>query len=356
MIRPLRLFATLAATIALALGVTARLVRAEPDAAPPAIAYRGAAPASARVDDSGEYRLDRLPILSRVILSVKDNYVDPARFEPKQMVVSALESVEKTVAEVMVQGDAKSPKLTLTVGEAQRELDISGVDSIWKIRTVLGEAMGFIQEHLVAHKELKEIEYAAVNGMLSTLDPHTVLLEPKYFKEMKLQTRGEFGGIGFVIQMRDGNLTVVRVIKDSPAQRAGIKPKDVIQKIEEQSTINMDLQDAVDRLRGKPQTRVAITIMRAGFAEPQAAEPRPRGDQGRDRPAGAAPRGERRLREALAVLGQHHARALEGAAGPARPGPAASSRGSSSTCAATRAACSSRRSRSPTSSSPTASS
>ncbi len=269
MIRPLRLFATLAATIALALGVTARLVRAEPDAAPPAIAYRGAAPASARVDDSGEYRLDRLPILSRVILSVKDNYVDPARFEPKQMVVSALESVEKTVAEVMVQGDAKSPKLTLTVGEAQRELDISGVDSIWKIRTVLGEAMGFIQEHLVAHKELKEIEYAAVNGMLSTLDPHTVLLEPKYFKEMKLQTRGEFGGIGFVIQMRDGNLTVVRVIKDSPAQRAGIKPKDVIQKIEEQSTINLDLQDAVDRLRGKPQTRVAITIMRAGFTEPK---------------------------------------------------------------------------------------
>jgi carboxyl-terminal processing protease len=269
MIRPFRLFATLAATIALALGVTARLVRAEPDAAPPAVAYRGAAPASARVDDQGEYRLDRLPILSRVILSVKDNYVDPARFDPKQMVVSALESVEKTVAEVMVQGDAKSPKLTLTVGEAQRELDISGVDSIWKIRTVLGEAMGFIQEHLVAHKELKEIEYAAVNGMLSTLDPHTILLEPKYFKEMKLQTRGEFGGIGFVIQMRDGNLTVVRVIKDSPAQRAGIKPKDVIQKIEEQSTINMDLQDAVDRLRGKPQTKVAITIMRPAWPEPK---------------------------------------------------------------------------------------
>jgi carboxyl-terminal processing protease len=269
MIRPFRLFATLAATIALVLGVKARLVRAEADAAPPAVAYRGAAPASARAGDEGEYRLDRRPILARVLLSVKDNYVDPSRFDPKQMVVSALESVEKTVAEVMVQGDAKSPKLTLTVGEAQRELDLAGVDSIWKIRTVLGEAMAFVQEHLVAHKELKEIEYAAVNGLLSTLDPHTVLLEPKYFKEMKLQTRGEFGGIGFVIQMREGNLTVVRVIKDSPAQRAGIKPKDVIQKIEEQSTINMDLQDAVDRLRGKPQTKVGITIARAGWPEPK---------------------------------------------------------------------------------------
>ncbi len=266
MIRPFRLFATLAATIALALGVTARFVRAEPDAAP-AVAYKGAVPVHARADEGGEYRLDRLPILSRVILSVKDNYVDPSRFDPKRMVVAALESVEKTVAEVMVQGDAKSPKLTLTVGSSTRELDISGVDSIWKIRTVLGEAMGFIQEHLVAHKELKEIEYAAVNGMLSTLDPHTVLLEPKYFKEMKLQTRGEFGGLGFVIAMRDGNLTVVKVLKGTPAQRAGVKGKDVIQKIEEQSTINMDLQDAVDRLRGKPQTKVSITIMRSGWSE-----------------------------------------------------------------------------------------
>ena len=267
MIRPFRLFATLAAALALALGVTTRFVRADADARP-AVAYKGAVPVHARADDTGEYRLDRLPILSRVILSVKDNYVDPSRFDPKQMVVSALESVEKTVAEVMVQGDAKSPKLVLTVGAAQRELDISGVDSIWKIRTLLGEAMGFIQEHLVAHKELKEIEYAAVNGMLSTLDPHTILLEPKYFKEMKLQTRGEFGGIGFVIQMRDGNLTVVRVLKNTPAQRAGIKPKDVIQKIEEQSTINMDLQDAVDRLRGKPGTKVAITLTRPG-SEPK---------------------------------------------------------------------------------------
>ncbi len=263
MIRPFRLLATLAAALALALGVTSRLVRAEPDSAP-AVAYQGAVPVHARADEGGEYRLDRLPILSRVVLSVKDNYVDPSRFDPKRMVVSALESVEKTVAEVMVQGDAKSPKLTLTVGAATRELDISGVDSIWKIRTVLGEAMGFIQEHLVAHKELKQIEYAAVNGMLSTLDPHTILLEPKFFKEMKLQTRGEFGGLGFVIAMRDGNLTVVKVLKGTPAQRAGVKAKDHIQKIEEQSTINMDLQDAVDRLRGKPQTKIAITIGRTG--------------------------------------------------------------------------------------------
>ncbi len=123
MIRPFRLFATLVAALALALGVTVRFVRAEPDAAP-AVAYKGALPVHARADEGGEYRLDRLPILSRVILSVKDNYVDPSRIDPKHMVVAALESVEKTVAEVMVQGDAKSAEAHAHGRLATREFDI----------------------------------------------------------------------------------------------------------------------------------------------------------------------------------------------------------------------------------------
>ncbi|HET8734049.1 MAG TPA: MXAN_5808 family serine peptidase, partial [Anaeromyxobacteraceae bacterium] len=143
------------------------------------------------------------------------------------------------------------------------------VDSVWKARMVLGEAMGFVQEHLVSHQDLREIEYAAANGMLSTLDPHSVLLEPKYFKDMKLQTRGEFGGIGFVIQMRDGNLTIVKILKGTPAQKAGLKAKDVITRIGEQSTVNMDVNDAVDRLRGKPGTPVGITVVRAAWPEPR---------------------------------------------------------------------------------------
>jgi carboxyl-terminal processing protease len=105
--------------------------------------------------------------------------------------------------------------------------------------------------------------------MLSTLDPHSMLLEPRVYREMTVQTRGVFGGLGFVIAMRDGNLTVMRVLRNTPAQRAGIRAKDVISRIEEQSTINMDLQDAVDRLRGKPHTRINITVARAGWTEPK---------------------------------------------------------------------------------------
>ena len=295
MTRPFRLAATLALALTLALGVAVRFGRAEPPAAAPsaavaapskvppaalasagsgglpgdALAFKTTAAPGKAGDADDDYRLDRLPILSRVFHHVYHSYVDPSRIDPKAMVVSALDAVERTVAEVMVSGDAKGDRLTITVGSATQDFDIKDVDTVWKARNVLGSVMSFVQEHLVAHQDLREIEYAAANGMLNTLDPHSVLLEPKYFKEMKLQTRGEFGGLGFVIAMRDGNLTVVKVLKGTPAQRAGIKAKDVIARIGEQSTVNMDLQDAVDRLRGKPGTPVAITVSRAAWPEPR---------------------------------------------------------------------------------------
>ncbi|HEU4385366.1 MAG TPA: MXAN_5808 family serine peptidase [Anaeromyxobacteraceae bacterium] len=215
------------------------------------------------------YRLDDLAIYSAVLNKVAENYVDPRRIDPKAMLLAALDQVERTVAEVLVESDPASDKVKVTVGSASREFDVSGLTTIYSPRLVMGDIMAFIQKHLVAHKNLREIEYAAVNGMLGTLDPHSVLLEPRLFREMRLTTRGEFGGLGFVIAMRDGNLTVVKVLKNTPAQRAGIRAKDVIVKIEEQSTINMDLQDAVDRLRGKPSTKVAITLSRAGWPEPK---------------------------------------------------------------------------------------
>ncbi len=297
MTRPFRLVATLAVALTLALGVAVRFVRAEPSvpaavpaaaaevasAVPPAalastgelglpggaLAFR-TAPAGGKAAAADEdYRLDRLPILGRVIHHVYHSYVDPSRIDPNAMVVSALDSVERTVAEVMVRGDAKSDRLAITVGSASKDFELKDVDTVWKARMLLGEVMGFVQEHLVSHQDLREIEYAAANGMLNTLDPHSVLLEPKYFKDMKLQTRGEFGGIGFVISMRDGNLTIVKVLKGTPAQRAGLKAKDIISRIGEQSTVNMDVNDAVDRLRGKPGTPVAITVQRAAWPEPK---------------------------------------------------------------------------------------
>ena len=218
----------------------------------------------------GEYRLERLPVLSRVLLSVHDNYVDPSRIEPRRMAFSALVGVEKAVPEVVVHGDADSQRLTILVGASSREVDLSGVDSIWKVRTALGDALVFVQEHLVSEVDPRAIEYAAVNGMLSTLDPRTGLLEPRAFREMRTNgMNGPAAGIGLVFAVREGNLTVVKAQRDAPARRAGLLPGDVITEIDGRSMANIDLQDAVERMRGKPQSTIALVVVRPGWSEPR---------------------------------------------------------------------------------------
>ncbi len=95
-----------------------------------------------------------------------------------------------------------------------------------------------------------------------------MLLKPEYYREMRLTTKGEFGGLGFVIQMKESNLTVVRVLPKTPAARAGIKKDDQIKKIGEESTVNMDLNEAVSKLRGPVDSRVTITVERKGQDKP----------------------------------------------------------------------------------------
>ncbi len=239
------------------------------DKAPPSLS---AAANAAEIEafhskDKPDHDLSALRIFNRVVLLIKDNYVDPKRIEPKKMLLSALDSVERQVAEIMVDGDEKSPKIKVTVNKVSKEFDVSGVDTFWRMSFALKEVFDFVNKNLSpsSREDTREIEYAAVNGMLSTLDPHSILLKPEYFKEMKLQTKGEFGGLGFVIQMKESNLTVVRVLKGTPAQKAGIKSKDVITRIGGESTVNMDLNEAVSRLRGKPGSDISITVQRPSW-------------------------------------------------------------------------------------------
>jgi len=221
--------------------------------------------------------LSRLPIFNQVVMRVRDNYFDPTRIDPQQMLVDALDYVEKQIPEVMVDGDVRSGEVKVTVGEGTASFSIADVDTIFKMSLRLSQIMAFVQKHLHPDhnaETLQNVEYALVNGMLSSLDPHSVLLKPEYFREMKLSTKGEFGGLGFIIQMRDGELTVVRVLKGTednptPAYKAGIRPKDKILKIEDESTVNMDVSEAAARLRGKPGTFVRITLHREGWPEPR---------------------------------------------------------------------------------------
>lgn len=222
-----------------------------------------------RAGEKPPHDLSSLRVFTKVILYVKDNYVDPKRIKPKEMMISALEYVEKTVPDVIVDGNADTGKLAVTVGNKKQDFDISHVDSLWKMSFMMKDVFRFINENMKPMEDTRDVEYAAVNGMLSKLDPHSVLLRPELYREMKLTTKGEFGGLGFVIQMREGNLTVVKVLPKTPAWKAGIKKDDQIKKIGEESTVNMDLNEAVSKLRGPVDSKVTITVERKSWDKPQ---------------------------------------------------------------------------------------
>jgi len=221
-------------------------------------------PEGLRPADKSGHDLSALKVFNKVVLYVKDNYVDPKRIRPKEMLVQALESVERTVPEVLVEPDKDQDHVQLNVNGKVRDFDISHVDSLWKMSFTMKDIFDFIVSNMRPVEDTREVEYAAINGMLSTLDPHSILLKPEQYREMRLTTKGEFGGLGFVIQMRESNLTVVRVLAQTPAFRAGIKKDDVIRKIGEESTVNMDLNEAVNKLRGPVGSKVTITVDRKG--------------------------------------------------------------------------------------------
>jgi len=115
---------------------------------------------------------------------------------------------------------------------------------------------------------LSTIVDKSINGLLHELDAHSSMLNQDSYKDMKVETKGEFGGLGIVVGQRDGALTVISPIDDTPAYEAGVQSGDIILKINELSTINMSLSDAVDIMRGKVGTPIEITIVREGEREP----------------------------------------------------------------------------------------
>lgn len=223
----------------------------------------------------GEYDLTSLKILNRVLLQIKDNYVEPDRIDPNKMLVFALDEIQNSIAEVVVEFDREitdHPKtVELTVNDKAQKFDIENIESLWEMSFRLREMFRFVQDHLDPETEVeyREVEYAAINGMLTTLDPHSTLLPPEHYEEMQTQTGGKFGGLGIVISIRDGQLTVISPIAGTPASRLGIRSRDHIVRIGEESTVNMQLSEAVNMLRGEPGTFVDLWIKRPGWNEPR---------------------------------------------------------------------------------------
>jgi len=134
---------------------------------------------------------------------------------------------------------------------------------------VFSEILSLIESNYVEPVGSDTMIDGAIKGMVKALDPHTSYLPPESYKEMQVETTGKFGGLGIEISIRDGVLTVVSPIEETPAFKVGIKPGDKIIKIEDESTLDMTLQDAVSRLRGETGSPVNITIFRESFKAPK---------------------------------------------------------------------------------------
>jgi carboxyl-terminal processing protease len=131
------------------------------------------------------------------------------------------------------------------------------------------EVFGRIKADYVEPVDDKKLITEAINGMLSGLDPHSAYLDAEAFRELQVGTQGEFGGLGIEVGMEDGFVKVISPIEDTPAFRAGLKPGDLIIKLDDTNVKGMTLNDAVKRMRGKPNTDITLTIVRKGDTKPR---------------------------------------------------------------------------------------
>src|SRR6202011_3484439 len=148
---------------------------------------------------------------------------------------------------------------------AAADSDDAGYENL----TVFTRALQLIRQDYVDANKIayRELTYSALRGMLGSLDPHSQFMEPTDFRDMQDETRSEFGGLGIVVSTKDGVLTVVSPMEDSPGFRAGISPGDQILRINGTTTEKMSLQDAINLLRGDPGQKVTLTIFRPSSKE-----------------------------------------------------------------------------------------
>lgn len=187
-------------------------------------------------------------------------YIEPDRVKPKEMLIESLSWLERIIPEVQVNVNDESEEMEILVDKTSKIIDISRIRQLGELYNTLNDAMRFVNENKYHEIKAEEIEYAAINGLLAQLDPHSVVFPPKDFAEFKIGTSGKFGGLGMVVGLRDGLLTVISPIEGTPAFRAGLKSGDKIIAIDEDSTINMSLQEAVNKLRGDPSTSVILLV------------------------------------------------------------------------------------------------
>jgi carboxyl-terminal processing protease len=151
---------------------------------------------------------------------------------------------------------ARSQSASAANSEIYRQLDL------------FGEVLERVRGDYVEKPEDPKLIEAAINGMLTALDPHSAYLNPKHFRDMQVQTRGEFGGLGIEVTMENGVVKVVAPIEDTPAARAGLMSGDLITHLDKEQILGLTLQEAVEKMRGPVNSPITLTIVRKGVEDP----------------------------------------------------------------------------------------
>jgi carboxyl-terminal processing protease len=209
-----------------------------------------------------------LRVLDWTLWNVSKYYVEPIRVDPAAMTMAGLEALEAVIPEVLVQ-PASGGMVKVRVGTTEREFE-ADANALWAVGPQVREVFSFINDHAqLSADEQREAEYAIVEGVLSTLDPHTNLLRPDAFEDMRTNTSGHFGGLGIEVGMREGEITVIRVLPGNPAAQVGMQAGDRIVQIDDESTVTMTLNEAVGLMRGPEGSKIAVYVRREGLDKPK---------------------------------------------------------------------------------------
>lgn len=214
------------------------------------------------------------PQLFRAVASLLQlHYLDLERVNPRPLMEKAFFALENAVDEIYVENsDPSNPYVAVNVDSKKQVYNLEQVQTLDDSVRMLENVFDFLKRNYRGETPLNEIRYAAENGFLSGLDPHTLVFSPEAFKDFSVHIEGEIFGVGMYVGSRDGKLMVIEVLKDTPASKAGFKKGDLLTKIGDESTINMTVPEAVDKIRGPLKSVVTITVKRAKADKPDELE------------------------------------------------------------------------------------
>jgi carboxyl-terminal processing protease len=158
---------------------------------------------------------------------------------------------------------ATQPRLMLVGASAK-----AAAADTYRQLNLFGDVFERVRADYVEKPDDSKLIETAINGMLAGLDPHSSYMDPKSFRDMQVQTRGEFGGLGIEVTMEDGLIKVVSPIDDTPASKAGVMANDIITKLDDDQVQGLTLNQAVEKMRGPVNTKIKLTIMRKGQDKP----------------------------------------------------------------------------------------